>query len=85
MHWLFLGIGLAAMVLAFWVPQTWSLILLLIISLVFILIWARGWYASRVGTRQDDIGHLIDQDELRRLHDLAASRRQAQDSDNQKS
>ena len=55
MRWLYLLIGLGAMTVAFFVPQIWVLLLLIVVSLVFILLAAHAWYVERVGTQNHDL------------------------------
>ncbi|MCD0245367.1 hypothetical protein [Xanthomonas melonis] len=77
MHWLFLLMALGALVLAFSTPHMWLLIASLLAALVLLLLWTRGWFASRMGESQRDTSSMIDPAELRRLRELAEARKAA--------
>lgn len=49
MHWLFLLMALGALVLAFSTPHVWLLVASLLVALLLLLLWTRGWFASRMG------------------------------------
>ncbi|RJU09629.1 hypothetical protein XcmpCFBP7700_18510 [Xanthomonas campestris] len=77
MHWLFLLMALGALVLAFSTPHVWLLVVSLLVALLLLLLWTRGWFASRMGDTQRDTGSMIDPAELRRLRELAEARKAA--------
>ncbi|PPV07671.1 hypothetical protein XBLMG947_1599 [Xanthomonas bromi] len=77
MHWLFLLMALGALVLAFSTPHVWLLVVSLLVALVLLLLWTRGWFASRMGDTQRDTSSMIDPAELRRLRELADARKSA--------
>ncbi|WP_448132622.1 hypothetical protein [Stenotrophomonas rhizophila] len=82
MHWLFLLLALGCFALALKVPQMSLMLLALLGTLVFLLMWVRGLYVARFGTMQRDISSVIDPTELRRLREQAQARRQPEeDSD----
>lgn len=75
MHWLFLLMALGALALAFTTTHVWLLLASLLLSALLLLIWARGWYVSRMGDVQRDVSTMIDPAELRRLRELAEARK----------
>ncbi|MCC8469030.1 hypothetical protein [Xanthomonas phaseoli] len=75
MHWLFLLMALGALVLAFSTPHVWLLVVSLLVALLLLLLWTRGWFASRMGDTQRDTSSMIDPAELRRLRELAEARK----------
>ncbi|MCC4619661.1 hypothetical protein ACI6Q5_13265 [Xanthomonas codiaei] len=77
MHWLFLLMALGALVLAFSTPHVWLLVVSLLVALVLLLLWTRGWFASRMGDTQRDTSSMIDPAELRRLREVAEARKAA--------
>ncbi|ATS23250.1 membrane protein [Xanthomonas phaseoli pv. phaseoli] len=77
MHWLFLLMSLGALVLAFSTPHVWLLVVSLLVALLLLLLWTRGWFASRMGDTQRDTSSMIDPAELRRLRELAEARKSA--------
>ncbi|WP_115541431.1 MULTISPECIES: hypothetical protein [Xanthomonas] len=77
MHWLFLLMALGALVLAFSTPHVWLLVVSLLVALLLLLLWTRGWFAVRMGDTQRDTGSMIDPAELRRLRELAEARKAA--------
>ncbi|KGE53754.1 MULTISPECIES: hypothetical protein [Xanthomonas] len=77
MHWLFLLMALGALVLAFSTPHVWLLVVSLLVALLLLLLWTRGWFASRMGDTQRDTSSMIDPAELRRLRELAEARKSA--------
>ncbi|MCC4604781.1 hypothetical protein [Xanthomonas campestris] len=77
MHWLFLLMALGALVLAFSTPHVWLLVVALLVALVLLLLWTRGWFASRMGDTQRDTSSMIDPAELRRLREVAEARKAA--------
>ncbi|WP_372361782.1 hypothetical protein ACCQ10_00065 [Xanthomonas sp. NCPPB 1325] len=77
MHWLFLLMALGALVLAFSTPHVWLLVVSLLVALVLLLSWTRGWFASRMDDTQRDTSSMIDPAELRRLREVAEARKAA--------
>ncbi|OQP77237.1 hypothetical protein IA54_008045 [Xanthomonas phaseoli pv. syngonii LMG 9055] len=77
MHWLFLLMALGALVLAFSTPHVWLLVVSLLVALLLLLLWTRGWFASRMGDTQRDTSSMIDPAELRRLRELVEARKSA--------
>lgn len=49
MHWLFLPLAVAALVLAFSTPHAGLMALALLASLAFLMLWLRGWFHARLG------------------------------------
>ncbi|WP_115552387.1 hypothetical protein [Xanthomonas arboricola] len=77
MHWLFLLMALGALVLAFTTPHVWLLVVSLLVALLLLLLWTRGWFAARMDDTQRDTSSMIDPAELRRLRELAEARKAA--------
>ncbi|CAD0297952.1 hypothetical protein [Xanthomonas hortorum] len=77
MHWLFLLMALGALVLAFSTPHVWLLVVSLLVALLLLLLWTRGWFASRMDDTQRDTSSMIDPAELRRLREVAEARKAA--------
>ncbi|ALS93202.1 hypothetical protein [Xanthomonas oryzae] len=77
MHWLFLLMALGALVLAFSTPHVWLLVVSLLVALLLLLLWTRGWFASRMDDTRRDTRSMIDPAELRRLRELAEARKSA--------
>ncbi|WP_349656482.1 hypothetical protein [Xanthomonas sp. 10-10] len=77
MHWLFLLMALGALVLAFSTPHVWLLVVSLLVALVLLLLWTRGWFAARMDDTQRDTSSMIDPAELRRLREIAEARKAA--------
>ncbi|MCC7633324.1 hypothetical protein [Stenotrophomonas rhizophila] len=80
MYWLFLLLALGCFGLAMKTPHMGLMLLSLLGTLVFLLVWVRGLYVARFGNLQRDISSVIDPAELRRLREQAQARQQlAQD------
>ncbi|MEA9566457.1 hypothetical protein [Xanthomonas sp. WHRI 8932A] len=77
MHWLFLLMALGALVLAFTTPHVWLLVVSLLVALLLLLLWTRGWFAARMDDTRRDTSSMIDPAELRRLRELAEARKAA--------
>ncbi|MFC7522228.1 hypothetical protein ACFQS6_24240 [Xanthomonas populi] len=77
MHWLFLLMALGALVLAFSTPHVWLVVVSLLVALLLLLLWTRGWFASRMDDTQRDTSSMIDPAELRRLREIAEARKAA--------
>ncbi|WP_199913220.1 hypothetical protein [Xanthomonas fragariae] len=69
--------ALGALVLAFSTPHVWLLVVSLLVALLLLLLWTRGWFASRMGDTQRDASSMIDPAELRHLRELAEARKSA--------
>ncbi|MBB3818217.1 ABC-type Fe3+ transport system permease subunit [Xanthomonas arboricola] len=63
--------------LAFSTPHVWLLVVSLLVALVLLLLWTRGWFASRMDDTQRDTSSMIDPAELRRLREVAEARKAA--------
>jgi hypothetical protein len=81
MHWLFLLLALGCFALALKTPHDGVMLLSLLGTLVFLLVWVRGLYVARFGNLQRDISSVIDPAELRRLREEGQARRQAATKD----
>lgn len=77
MAWLFLLLGLVAMAVAVKTTSMLLMMICLLASLVFLVLWAYGWYASRVISVSRDESLMLDPDELRRLREQAEARKLA--------
>ena len=75
MHWLYLLLALAALVLAIKTTSTSLMVVSLLASLVLFVVWIMGWYARRAGEGSQDPSMMIDPAELRRLREIAEARR----------
>lgn len=75
MHWLYLLLALAAMLVAMKTTSTGLMILGLLAALVLIVLWLAGMYAVRVAGRGRDVSAMIDPAELRRLREQAEARK----------
>lgn len=75
MHWLFLLLALAALVLAFSTPHMWLLVLSLLAALALLLSWIRGWFAAHLSGTQADVASMVDPNALRRLRERAEARK----------
>ena len=74
--WLFLLLGVAALVAAFKTTSVGVLVLCLIAALVLLSAWIVGWLSQRVGSRTRDESQLVDPVELHRLREQAQARRE---------
>jgi hypothetical protein len=77
MHWLFLLLGFAAMVVAFKTTSSGLMALCLLAALVLFILWLAGLYSSRMAGRSRDASMIIDPAELRRLREQAEARKLA--------
>jgi hypothetical protein len=77
MPWLFLLLALVAMAVAMKTTSMLLMVVCLLASLVLLVLWAYGWYASRVVSVSRDESLMLDPDELRRLREQAEARRLA--------
>lgn len=77
MPWLFLLLGLVAMVVAMKTTSMLLMVICLLAALVLLVLWAYGWYASRVVSVSRDESLMLDPDELRRLREQAEARKLA--------
>lgn len=80
MIWLYLLLALGAMVVAMKTTSMLLMVVCLLGALVLLVLWAYGWYASRVGSVSRDASVMLDPDELRRLREQAEARRLAAQS-----
>ncbi len=78
MYWLFLLLSLGAFILAISTTQEWMLVLSLVASLVFALLWVKGLYVARVGTVVADPPRALHPAELQALRDQLRERSAAQ-------
>lgn len=77
MIWLYLLLALVAMVVAMKTTSMLLMVLCLLAALALLVLWAYGWYASRVGSVSRDASMMLDPDELRRLREQAEARKLA--------
>lgn len=77
MHWLFLLLGFAAMVVAFKTTSSGLMAVSLLAALVLFIVWLAGLYAARMAGRSRDASMIIDPAELRRLREQAEARKAA--------
>ena len=75
MHWLFLLLALGALAVALKTSSMVLMVLCLLASLGLLLAWIMGWYAARIGSSSRDESHMIDPVELRRLREIAETRK----------
>lgn len=81
MHWLYLLLALSALVVAMQAASSGLLLLGLLASLVFIVLWLVGLYSARMAGRSRDPSAMIDPAELRRLREQAEARKAANNPD----
>lgn len=81
MHWLFLLLGFAAMVVAFKTTSSALMLVCLIAALVLFVLWLAGLYSARIGGRSRDASMIIDPAELHRMREQAAARKAAAAAD----
>ncbi|MUV13195.1 hypothetical protein [Noviluteimonas gilva] len=77
MHWLLLGLAVAAFAVALNTTVSWLMALCLLLALLFCLGWILGLYSARAGARSRDETAMIDPVELRRLREQAEARKLA--------
>lgn len=77
MHWLYLLLALAAMVVAMKTASSGLMLLCLLAALVLIVLWLAGMYTARMAGRSQDVSAMIDPAELRRLREQAEVRKAA--------
>ncbi len=77
MHWLFLLLGFAAMVVAFKTTSMGVMAICLLAALVLFVMWLAGLYSARMDGRSRDASMIIDPSELRRLREQAEARKVA--------
>ncbi|KRA45109.1 hypothetical protein [Pseudoxanthomonas sp. Root630] len=77
MHWLFLLMAIASMVMAMRTTSMALMVALMLASLALFVAWIVGWYGRRVGDSSRDQSMMIDPTELRRLREVAEARRNA--------
>lgn len=81
MHWLFLLLGFAAMVVAFKTTSSGLMLVCLVAALVLFVLWLAGMYSARMGGRSRDASMIIDPVELRRMREQAEARKAAATAD----
>lgn len=81
MHWLFLLLGLAAMVAAFKTTSMGVMAVCLILALLLFVLWVAGLYSARMAGTSRDASMIIDPVELRRLREQAEARKAASATD----
>ncbi len=81
MHWLFLLLGFAAMVVAFKTTSSGLMLVCLIAALVLFVLWLAGLYSARMAGRSRDASMMIDPAELRRMREQAEARKAAAATD----
>lgn len=77
MHWLFLLLGFAALVVAFKTTSSGLMVICLVAALVLFIVWVAGLYSARMAGRSRDASMIIDPAELRRLREQAEARKLA--------
>lgn len=77
MHWLYLLIGFAMMVLSFLTTNSALMVICWLVALVLFGMWMAALYAARVASQERDISSIIDPAELRRLREQAEARKAA--------
>ncbi len=69
MYWLFLLLALGGFMLALSTTKMWLLVLSLVASLVFLLLWVKGLYAARISGVIADSPRALHPAELQALRD----------------
>ncbi|MCW4455352.1 hypothetical protein OK348_11175 [Flavobacterium sp. MXW15] len=69
MYWLFLLLAIGAFMLAISTPQMWLLVLSLLASLGFFLLWIRGLYVAKIGGVLPDAPRSLHPAEVQRLRE----------------
>lgn len=77
MHWLFLLLALAALVVAVKTTSFGLLIVCLLVAFVLSMMWVVALLAARVDSRSRGEAMMLDPDELRRLREQAEARKLA--------
>ena len=77
MHWLFLLIGFALLVLSFLTTNSVVMVLCWLVALVLFGLWLAAMYSARVTSQERDVSMMIDPAELRRLREQAEARKAA--------
>ena len=83
MHWLFLLIGFAILVMSFLTTNTAVMVLCWLVSLALFGFWLAAMYSARVASQERDVSMMIDPAELRRLREQAEARKAAADTTDQ--
>ena len=83
MHWLFLLIGFAILVMSFLTTSTAVMVLCWLVALVLFGFWLAAMYTARVANQERDVSMMIDPAELRRLREQAEARKAAADASDQ--
>lgn len=69
MYWLFLLLAIAAFTLAVSTPQMWLLVIALLVSLAFFLLWIKGLYVARFGSVVPEPRRALHPAELQKLRE----------------
>ncbi|RZA21775.1 MAG: hypothetical protein EOP93_02100 [Lysobacteraceae bacterium] len=77
MHWLYLLLALASILIALKTTSSGVMVLCLLAALVLLVLWLAGLYAARMAGRSRDPSAMIDPVELRRLREQAEARKAA--------
>ena len=77
MHWLFLLIGFAILVMSFLTTKTAVMVVCGLVALVLFGFWLAAMYSARMAGRSRDPSTMIDPAELRRLREQAEARKAA--------
>lgn len=83
MHWLYLLVGLAILVLSFLTTNSSLMVVCWLVALVLFGMWMAAMYATRVASQARDISSIIDPAELRRLREQAEARKAAESQEPQ--
>lgn len=83
MHWLFLLIGFAILVMSFLTTSTAVMVLCWLVALALFGFWLAAIYSARVANQERDVSMMIDPAELRRLREQAEARKAAADASDQ--
>ena len=77
MHWLYLLIGFAILIMSFLTTNSALMVVCWLVALVLLGLWMAAMYAARVAGQERDITSIIDPAELRRLREQAEARKAA--------
>ena len=81
MHWLYLLLAFAAMIVAIKTTSSGLMVLCMLAALVLIVLWLAGMYSARMAGRSRDPSAMIDPAELRRLREQAEARKASGNSE----
>ena len=74
MHWLFLLIALGAFALAVTTPNTWLLVLALLMALLFVMLWVKGLYVAKFGDGAASVPRPLHPSELQAMREQLKSK-----------